>query len=190
MSIILPVIDRGIAPRHFITVTREDAPSRCATVNTCRSALASILAFVCKVLHSSDLLVRVVYSTGISRFPHQPLQLLRLFLCDKLPKPLHCQEIVIRELKTWYHRLRSVDHVSLSLIASPASTTDPRATYLTDQQPFPFCPIKQEAGFVFPPFNDPHTLLSFRDVVSNGEGFDTFLGAGFVGVDEDVATSA
>ena len=43
----------------------------------------------------------------VSRFPHQPLQFLRLFIRNNLLELVHRQEIVIRELEAGYHRLRS-----------------------------------------------------------------------------------
>ena len=57
------------------------------------------------------------------------------------------------------------------------------STYLADQQPLPLRSIKQKACLVLPALNDPHALLSLRDIGSNHERFDAFLSAGFVGVD-------
>ena len=94
---------------------------------------------------------------------------------------------MIRELKTWYHRL---EILLASLLTFSTSRIDIVAAYLTNQQPLPLCPLKQKTRFVLAPFNNPHTLLSLRNVVSNDKGFDAFLRAGFIGVDEDVAASA
>jgi len=63
------------------------------------------------------------------------------------------------------------------------------STYLTDQQSLPLRPIKQETRLVLSALNNPHTLLSLRDVSPNHERFDALLSAGLVGVDEDVTTS-
>jgi hypothetical protein len=64
--------------------------------------------------------LRVLQITGRLRLPHQPLQLLRLFCCNKLLKSLRRQEIMIRELKSWYHRLQSHNNVSSPLLTIPA----------------------------------------------------------------------
>jgi len=63
-------------------------------------------------------------------------------------------------------------------------------TYLTDQQPLPLRSVEQITRLVLPALNNPHALLSLRDVGPNHESFDALLSAGFVGVDQDVTASA
>jgi len=64
-----------------------------------------------------------------------------------------------------------------------------QSTYLADQQSLPLRSIEQETRLVFPALNDPHTFLSLCNIVSNNKGLDALLSAGFVGVNQDVATS-
>jgi len=43
----------------------------------------------------------------VSRFPHQPLQFLRLFIRNNLLELVRRQEVMIREFKAGYHSLES-----------------------------------------------------------------------------------
>jgi hypothetical protein len=68
-----------------------------------------------------------------------------------------------------------------------------RITYLTNQQPLlllPLLRLEQIACFELATLNNPHALLPLSDIFPDNEGFNSLLTSVFIGVDEDIASSA